>query len=120
MADVGQDDELWGRWTALVRAVPVVRMPLEWFFSPSIWRLFGVDFLSGLLKNRTTADVFAVLQPLQVSDLKRLHALALLNHKRHEAISRWIAIAFLTKFLPETKDRSLEELEEAFAAGDFH
>jgi MFS family permease len=31
-----------------------------------------------------------------------------------------IAIAFLTKFLPETKDRSLEELEEAFAAGDFH
>ena len=31
-----------------------------------------------------------------------------------------IAIAFLTKFLPETKDRSLEELEEAFAAGDFN
>jgi MFS transporter, SP family, major inositol transporter len=30
-----------------------------------------------------------------------------------------IAIAFLTKFLPETKDRSLEQLEEAFAAGNF-
>lgn len=30
-----------------------------------------------------------------------------------------IAIAFLTVFLPETKDRSLEELEERFAAGKF-
>jgi major inositol transporter-like SP family MFS transporter len=30
-----------------------------------------------------------------------------------------IAIAFLTKFLPETRGRSLEELEEAFSAGNF-
>jgi major inositol transporter-like SP family MFS transporter len=30
-----------------------------------------------------------------------------------------IAIFFLKVFLPETKDRSLEELEEAFAAGNF-
>jgi len=30
-----------------------------------------------------------------------------------------IAIAFLTKFLPETRGRSLEQLEEAFAAGNF-
>jgi len=30
-----------------------------------------------------------------------------------------IAIAFLKVMLPETKDRSLEELEEAFAAGNF-
>ena len=30
-----------------------------------------------------------------------------------------IAIAFLKVFLPETKDRSLEELEDRFAAGQF-
>jgi MFS transporter, SP family, major inositol transporter len=30
-----------------------------------------------------------------------------------------IAIAFLTKFLPETRGRSLEQLEEAFSAGNF-
>ena len=30
-----------------------------------------------------------------------------------------IAIAFLKVMLPETKDRSLEELEEAFSAGNF-
>jgi sugar porter (SP) family MFS transporter len=30
-----------------------------------------------------------------------------------------IAIVFLNKFLPETKDRSLEELEEAFSQGNF-
>jgi MFS transporter, SP family, major inositol transporter len=31
-----------------------------------------------------------------------------------------IAIAFLEKLLPETGNRSLEELEEAFSAGNFH
>jgi major inositol transporter-like SP family MFS transporter len=31
-----------------------------------------------------------------------------------------IAIAFLKKLLPETGNRSLEELEEAFSAGNFH
>ena len=31
-----------------------------------------------------------------------------------------IAIAFLTVFLPETRGRSLEELEEDFAVGKFH
>ncbi|HWC21899.1 MAG TPA: sugar porter family MFS transporter [Flexivirga sp.] len=30
-----------------------------------------------------------------------------------------VAIAFLRKFLPNTSDRSLESLEEAFSAGDF-
>ncbi len=30
------------------------------------------------------------------------------------------AIAFLKVYLPETKDKSLEELEESFAAGKFH
>ena len=31
-----------------------------------------------------------------------------------------IAIAFLKVFLPETKDYSLEELEERFAEGKYH
>ena len=31
-----------------------------------------------------------------------------------------VAIVFLTRFLPETGDRSLEELEQTFSSGDFH
>ena len=36
------------------------------------------------------------------------HALALLNHRRHEAISRWFAIAFVT--LPASAALTLSEL----------
>jgi hypothetical protein len=106
--DVAQREAIWTVWRRLVKALPVVRMPLEWLFSPSVWRLFGVDFLSGLLKNRTTREVFSVLAPLQARDLRRVHALAQLNHRRHEAISRWFAIAFVT--VPASAALTLSEL----------
>ena len=102
------DDPIWQVWRRLVRALPIVRMPLEWFASPSMWRLFGLDFLSGLLKNRNTAVVFGVLEPLGERELRRIHALAALNHRRHEAVSRGFAIAFLT--LPASAALTLAEL----------
>jgi hypothetical protein len=104
----GATDALWPTWRRLIKAMPVIRMPLEWLFSPSMWALFGADFLSGLLKNRTTRDVFAILRPLAPRDLRRLHGLALLNHRRHEAVSRWFAIAFVT--LPASAALTLSEL----------
>lgn len=102
------EDLLWPTWKRLVKAMPVIRMPLEWFIAPSTWRLFGADFLSGLLANRTTKAVFAILGPLSARDLRRLHALALVNHRRQEAISRWFAIGFVT--LPVSTALMLSEL----------
>ena len=102
------DQELWAVWRRLVAALPWWRMPFELFFSASIWRMFGVDLLSGLLKNRTTAKVFALLEPLSVRDLRRVHAVAALNHRRHEAVSRWTAIALVT--LPASAALTLSEL----------
>jgi hypothetical protein len=101
-------DVLWPTWRRLVKALPVARMPLEWMVSPSMWRLFGADFLSGLLKNRATREVFAILEPLSPADLRRIHALATLNHRRHEAVSRWFAIGFIT--LPVSTALMLSEL----------
>lgn len=104
-------DDLWTTWRRLVAALPVRAMPLEWFLSPSMWTLFGADFLTGLRRNRTTAKVFGILQALPPSDLHRLHALAILNHRRHEAVSRGFAIAFLT--LPASAALTLSELSPA-------
>jgi hypothetical protein len=102
------EDQLWSTWKRLVKALPVHRMPIEWLISPSMWRLFGADFLTGLLHNRTTRTVFAILAPVAPRDLRRLHALALVNHRRHEAVSRWFAIAFVT--LPASAALTLSEL----------
>lgn len=106
--ETAKRDDLWAVWRRLVKALPVAGMPLEWIFSPSIWSLFGVDFLSGLLKNRTTRKAFAVLEPLSQRDLRRVHALALLNQRRHDVISRWTAIALLT--VPASAALTLSEL----------
>jgi hypothetical protein len=102
------DDPIWLVWRRVVRALPVVRMPIEWLASPSMWRLFGLDYLSGLLKNRNTADVFAVLEPLGERELRRVYALAHLNHRRHEAVSRGFAVGFLT--IPASAALTLSEL----------
>lgn len=101
-------DELWAVWRRVVRAAPWVRMPLEWFISPTFWSLFGVDFVTGLTKDRVARRLFAVLEPLPPFELRRIHALAALNHRRHEVISRWFAIGFVT--LPASAALILSEL----------
>ncbi|MCR5873633.1 hypothetical protein LRS10_05260 [Phenylobacterium sp. J426] len=108
MGDTGDATDIWDTWRRLVRQLPVWRMPYELFFSPSIWTLMGVDFMSGLLKNRSTRRIFEILAPLPAGDLRRIHALAQMNHRRHEAISRWSAIALIT--LPASAALTLSEL----------
>lgn len=109
--DGAGDGEVWTAWRALVATLPVRAMPIEWFFSASIWSLFGVDFLSGLRRNRTTTKVFDILRPLSPRDLRRVHGFALLNHRRHEAVSRGFALAFLT--VPASAALTLSELSPA-------
>lgn len=107
-SDAARPCDIWPVWRALVRALPVARMPWEWFFSPSVWTLFGLDYLSGLRRNRTTRAVFAILEPLGPAELRRAHALAHLNNRRHEVISRWMAIGFVT--LPASAALTLSQL----------
>jgi hypothetical protein len=89
-------DEIWALWRGLLRRLPMWRMPWEWLFSPSIWTMTGLDLVSGLLRNGSTKAIFALLAPLPPAELRRIHALAALNHRRHEAVSRWMALAFVT------------------------
>jgi hypothetical protein len=90
------EEVLWATWKRLVRLLPVWRMPYEFFASPSIWSLFGVDFLSGLRRNRSSKLIFEVLAPLAAGDLRRVLGLAEINHRRQDIVSRWTAVAFVT------------------------
>lgn len=108
MGDAAATDEIWAVWRRIVRILPVARMPYEWFFSPSIWTMWGLDVVTGLLKNRSTKRILAELASLDVERLRRIYALAHLNHRRHEAISRWTAIGFVT--LPASAALTLSQL----------
>jgi hypothetical protein len=101
-------DEVWAVWRRLTRALPMWQMPLDFFLSPSMWTLFGLDLVSGLRRNASTRRIFAELAPLSPADLRRVNAIAQMNHRRHEAISRWMAVAFLT--LPASAALVLSEL----------
>ena len=89
-------DPIWATWRLATRAMPMLGMLKETFVAPSTWGMFGVDYISGLRRNPSSQRLIDVLAPLPAKDLRRLHALAQINHKRHEAISRWYAIGFLT------------------------
>lgn len=102
------EEELWACWKRLVRLLPVWRMPFEWFTSPSVWTLFGVDFLSGLRRNRSSRKIFEVLGQLPPAELRRIHALADLNHRRQDVVSRWFAVGSVT--LPASAALTLSEL----------
>jgi hypothetical protein len=101
-------EALWALWRRIVRVLPLAMMPIDSMFAPSAWTLAGVDYVSGLRRNRSTACIIALLAPLSPADLRRIHLLAQLNHRRHEVVSRWMAIGFVT--LPLSGALALSEL----------
>lgn len=101
-------DELWALWRRIVGVLPLITMPLDSMFAPSAMSLAGVDYVSGLRRNRSTRRIFDLLAPLSVADLRRIHTLAQLNHRRQEMVSRWTAIGFVT--LPVSGAVALSEL----------
>lgn len=104
-------DELWSLWRRIVAALPLWRMPIDSVFAPSAQTLFGVDYVSGLRRNRSTRKVFDLVAPIALNDLRRIHLLAQVNHRRHEAISRWMAIGLVT--LPVSGALALAQLAPA-------
>ena len=101
-------DELWALWRRLIAVLPLIKMPIDSVLAPSAWTMVGVDYVSGLRRNRSTRRIFDMLTPLSPADLRRIHLLAQVNHRRHEAVSRWTAIAFVT--LPVSVALALSEL----------
>jgi hypothetical protein len=100
--------EVWALWRRLVRALPMVTVPFDTLFAPSARTLWGVDYLSGLRRNRSTQKIFDLLAPLGPDDLRRMHALAQINHRRQEAVSRWMAVSSIT--LPVSGALALSQL----------
>lgn len=124
MADkTAAQDPIWGVWRAVTRALSMRGMLWESFAAPSVWGMIGIDYISGLRRNASTQKVVDILSSLSAHDLRRVHALAQINHHRHEAISRWTAVGMLTVpvsaalVLSEIAPGLLDRLRRSYEAG---
>src|SRR5687768_799609 len=89
-------NDIWQAWRDLVRTMSVRSLIFEVFFARSVWSQWGVDYVSGLRLNRSSRKVCELVAALSPADARRLHAIAVINHRRLEAISRWTAVAAVT------------------------
>lgn len=95
-ADKLDADGIWQAWRQVVRIMSVRSLLVEFVFSRSVYNQWGADYVSGLRRNRSTRKVMDFVRTLAPSDARRLHAIALINHRRLEAISRWTAVGAVT------------------------
>jgi hypothetical protein len=103
-----EPDALWDAWRRIVRAMTVRGLVWDSAFSRSAWTQWGSDYVSGLRRNASSRRVAAIVQSLGPGDMRRLHAIAGINHRRLEAIARWTAIGLVT--LPASAALALNQL----------
>ena len=101
-------DAIWQAWREIRSTLPMWKMPIDALFSRSAWSLLGVDYISGLRNSAPARTIFAVLGRLAPGDMRRVHALAQINQRRQDVISRWTAIGFFT--LPLSLGLALAQL----------
>ena len=104
-------DAIWQAWRDIRSTLPMWKMPADALFSRSSWSLLGVDYISGLRDSGPARAIFATLARFAPPDMRRIHALAQLNLRRQDAISRWMAIGFVT--LPLSLGLALAQLRPA-------
>lgn len=98
MAKTGAEaaGEVWAIWGKLQKIFPVWSLFFEGFYTPGAWGYMGVDFVSGFRKNRSTAQVFQLLEGVDEATFDALSALASLNARRHDQMVRAVIIGYLT------------------------
>lgn len=80
----------------MARAMTVHGLVWDSVFGRSAWSQWGVDYVSGLRRNRSSRKVAEIVRGLAPADQRRLHAIAAINHRRLESVARWSGVAFLT------------------------
>jgi len=96
MAERLDSEALWGVWRRMARAMTVHGLVWDSVFGRSAWSQWGVDYVSGLRRNRSSRKLAEIVRTLHPADQRRLHAIAAINHRRLESVARWSGVAFVT------------------------
>jgi hypothetical protein len=98
MSDAGtsRTQELQRLWGSLVKIFPSWSLPLDMFFSPSSWRMVGVDMIASQVHDRRVRRAATVLQGVPEEMLVSLMQMARLNEERATNLFRAVAVCYIT------------------------
>jgi len=88
--------QLWALWKRLKSFFPVWSLLPSSFNTPGAWGYMGVDFVSGFRKNPSTIRAFALLEGVDEATFDAVSALASLNVRRQDQMTRAVIIGYLT------------------------
>ena len=88
--------DLWRLWRDLKTLFPAWSLIPSGVYTPGAWGYVGVDFLSGFRRNPSTIRAFDLLQGTDAATFDALSALASLNVRRHEQMTRAVIVGYLT------------------------
>lgn len=89
-------DDLWPLWRRLTRLFPTWSLIPSGFYTPGAWGYFGVDFVSGFRRNKSTRQVFDLLSSVDNALFDALAELAALNARRQDQLLKVVVIGYVT------------------------
>jgi hypothetical protein len=87
---------VWARWARLKRLFATWRFVTDAVTTRSGWSLFGLDFVTGMRRDRSTERVMAIMQDADAAEFDAVTALAALNARRQDRVFKAVAVAYLS------------------------
>jgi hypothetical protein len=88
--------ELQARWRAVAKNFRAWTLPIDLFFDPTSYRLWGADLLPGVMTGRRARDAAAALEGASAETLESLAAMAEVNARRSGDVFRSVAIMYIS------------------------
>ena len=92
----GEEPAFWALWRRLKSDFPVWSLLPSSFNTPGAWGYLGADFVSGFGRNPSTRRALALLGDVDDKAFDAVAALAALNVRRHEQMTRAVIVGYLT------------------------
>lgn len=86
---------VWPLWRTLKVKFAVWSAMGDAFSSPGAWGYVGNDFVSGLRRNRSTIETFALMDAAP-AQYEAVRALAALNARRHEQMFQFVVLLYVS------------------------
>jgi hypothetical protein len=96
MTSSAAPSEINALWRSLIRIFPALTLPLDFFFSPSMWRLMGSDLMPSLLKNGRTRLVATLLAKATTEMVSDVRDIARINAERTGEVFRLVAVGYIS------------------------
>ncbi len=96
MTEPATPERLWAAWRSLRRLFPMWSLPWSTVATPGALSMMGNDFVSGLRRNRNTAQAALLLAAEPRDLIDALSDLADLNVRRQEQVFRAAFILYVT------------------------